>query len=346
MTKLARVKNEIRALIEAHAPHQAIAPERYWQEKCGVSRETVRRAIEALILENLLYRKAPLGTFIAPPRHGRTILIVSHDQLPGKFLPTLFPPFLTTLMLQLHQADPSLLPVLTSLKSFQKDQKDLLSLYPDLSVIIVHHYQEAMLESYTYLARQGIKVILVGSLLGSLPKSLSGVFFKEADVTDLALKELTRKNFETVSILGPHHYPVVEARIRMFQKKVHKLGVRLLKLPIVEPLGLLKFSLSEPLVRSLICQKKPLGLFCTTDTFAIRLVNSLAHPKIEIPNKLALLGVEGSSIGELARIPVSMVSIPTYQMGQNVVLMLMNLLGGGQPKVEFIPVELTRRLTT
>ena len=64
--KRAQVRDQLRDLINGRQPGEALPSERYLSEQLGVSRPTLRAAIEDLTRDGLLVRRQGRGTFTSP----------------------------------------------------------------------------------------------------------------------------------------------------------------------------------------------------------------------------------------------------------------------------------------
>lgn len=78
--KYSRLKDELRAMIRGLDPGSAIPTERELCGLYGVSRTTVRQALQALVHEGYLYRRQGRGTFVAPPKLVQTIQLQGHTE--------------------------------------------------------------------------------------------------------------------------------------------------------------------------------------------------------------------------------------------------------------------------
>lgn len=75
-----RLKEDLLALIRERAPGSAIQTERELCALYGVSRTTVRQALQELVHEGHLYRRQGRGTFVAPPKLVQTIQLHGHSE--------------------------------------------------------------------------------------------------------------------------------------------------------------------------------------------------------------------------------------------------------------------------
>lgn len=63
-----QVREQLEELIQQMRPGEPLPPERELATRLGVARMTLRRAVDALIVDHRLLRRPGAGTFVAPPR--------------------------------------------------------------------------------------------------------------------------------------------------------------------------------------------------------------------------------------------------------------------------------------
>jgi GntR family transcriptional regulator len=78
--KYSRLKEDLLALIRRLPAGSAIQTERELCALYGVSRTTVRQALQELVHEGHLYRRQGRGTFVAPPKLVQTIQLHGHSE--------------------------------------------------------------------------------------------------------------------------------------------------------------------------------------------------------------------------------------------------------------------------
>lgn len=71
------IRDEILDLVEALAVGDALPPERVLAPRFGVSRMTLRRAVEELVREGRLERRHGAGTFVAEPKIAQGLAVTS-----------------------------------------------------------------------------------------------------------------------------------------------------------------------------------------------------------------------------------------------------------------------------
>ncbi len=81
MLKHVRVRDYLRSLVTHElAVGEAIPSERLLCERFGVSRMTVRQAVDALVVEGLLHREQGRGTFVAPTKMDLEVRLASFGE--------------------------------------------------------------------------------------------------------------------------------------------------------------------------------------------------------------------------------------------------------------------------
>jgi GntR family transcriptional regulator len=79
-SKLRAVRTQILALVSAGAEGDRLPPERELSAVCGVSRMTLRRALDELAAEGRIVRRQGRGTFVARPRMVRQLSMKSFTE--------------------------------------------------------------------------------------------------------------------------------------------------------------------------------------------------------------------------------------------------------------------------
>lgn len=79
-SKYEAIREEIFHLADALAPGTAIPPERELCERFGVSRMTLRRAVDDLVAQGLLERQHGRGTFVVKPKIAQPLTMTSFSE--------------------------------------------------------------------------------------------------------------------------------------------------------------------------------------------------------------------------------------------------------------------------
>jgi GntR family transcriptional regulator len=80
LPKSHRLKEELLKSLGRMPPGSPIASERVLSERYGVSRATVRQALQDLMFDGRLYRLQGRGTFVARPKLTQTLRLTSHTR--------------------------------------------------------------------------------------------------------------------------------------------------------------------------------------------------------------------------------------------------------------------------
>ncbi|MBL8994411.1 MAG: LacI family DNA-binding transcriptional regulator [Spirochaetia bacterium] len=348
-TKVDRFEKILETLADKKSPHDEFPNERWLAGEFQVSRETIRRVIERLIRKGRLYRRRSVGTFASPPKRVNTILCVSAGGPPTKHIATLFPIFLSVLLREINEADTSLLLAQCSLDQLQSDAGEIRVRYPELSAIVLFNVS-AITSLLAKMVNSGIPVIYFGSDEISLPRGMSGILFREKELIGMSLEKLKSGSNREIAYWGPSDYPQVAVRKKRFLQMAGNAGITVIELngsrKSHKRQSLMPLSPSHRLSRLLRQRKKPLAVFCSTDSAAVQLVNTALLLGKKVPEDVQVVGVEGSPLGELAVIPVSAVRIPLVHGAERCVAKILDLLGGGKPGIEYLPVEWVPRAST
>ncbi len=346
--QLAQIKLE--ALVENSQAHTLLPSERELCQSLKMSRETIRRAYERLILAGKCYRKASSGTYVSPIKKLRTILIVFPEAKMENKLATYFPPFLISFLQTFRQADPSVLPVICTHQQFLAEAKELKAIYVDISAILIFNMAFLFSENEALFRKLDLPILYVGNEQVHVPKYVSSLEFSEAEIIKLAITALKPKPNEKIYLLTPANRSVLFQRLSALKQvgQTHRINFQPLPSQLKNDFddGILPLDNSHPILNWIAESKEPIRIFCTYDTLAIKLVNAAFKKKIKIPEQLRLVGVEGGPLSELAVIPVTQIFLSFSEMGTRSVSFILDLIGGGKTRKEFISAQLKTRKTT
>ncbi len=57
-------------------------------------------------------------------------------------------------------------------------------------------------------------------------------------------------------------------------------------------------------------------MFCYNDLVAIGVINALTEMKIDVPEKVSVMGFDNIDFGKYVRIPLTTVQMPAYEIGK------------------------------
>lgn len=342
-TKVSTLARTLEAFAEKNPPHTALPTERQLARQFGVSRETVRRALDRLVFSGQVLRRRPAGNFVAPTRRGRTVLFVSHDFVPNSVIPTLLPPCLFAFLRAVRGADLSLLPAHCPTPLFLEELGHLKAAYPDLSAIVIFQQVAPVVALAPLLKQLGLPVLYIGSDRLSLPPSMSALLYREEEVITQAFTLLGLGPGAPVGIWASRDDDFTHWRLDVFEKEAKRRQHKVVLVP-----GFFKSpgGLGPELKRWLKIKRKPLPILTLHDSAGIRLVHEILAAGLTLPKDYQVASVEGLPLGEMAMVPLSAVGLPMEEAGLRCVPMLLDLLGGGKPRVEYLPVNPRPRAST
>lgn len=344
--KTAALHDRLLGLVGRLPAHRPLPTERALQARFSVSRETVRRAVEKLMQSGHVYRKHPFGTFVAPTRRERVILVVTYGTLaPGTLSPS-FSPFFMSFIEAMRGADEVLLPVVIGNLQFQAECHRVRELYPRLAAVVLHA------QSYLFHGNQirpetiGVPVFYIGADTHPIPPEAGGVLFREDEILASALDMLGVRNSGELLAIGSRNHPVGRGRWERLEQLAHSNRLKLLPCPDDLTAGEKDWSPSPALIRHLRRMPRPLSIFALQDYLGITGIHGALQAGRTFPAETKLVSVGHPSVATLCARPMSMVEIPFDEGAVRLVSMIMDRLGGAPPCQITLPCRQVHRKTT
>jgi LacI family transcriptional regulator len=140
--------------------------------------------------------------------------------------------------------------------------------------------------------------------------------FKDRGVTDIAMLSVGRDD--------PYQHNVETQREIGFEKAARKVA---LKAEVWRGTGDLKTSAAE-IFRLLQTKKRPRGLFCWSDLDAMHVIDACAKLGIRIPEDIAIIGYDNSSVAALSIINLASIDQSGRRLGSIAAETLLSRMGG------------------
>ncbi len=345
ITKAHRLYHKLQELIDKSSQNAQLPTERDLAQTHQLSRETVRRIYEKLIQEGKVTRQQGRGYFISNPKRIYTILIVGPNPIEKHRLATYFTPYFMGLIQAFSEMDQTLLPVICSVHLFLSEVPTLEQHYPNLSAIIIFNLGYLFEEKKELMKLLKVPTLFVGTDHIKLETSVSSIVFKEREIAEKAIEYFKKMGCQELLLWGPMTYYAHLWRESVFKKSCLEKKVTLLDLEdkylSKNEDTIFKINKDHPILSWFKKRKRKIGIFCTTDSAAIRLSNAI--DRMNLPIEVFLLGVEGDPISELSNPQVSQISLDFRQMAAQSVNLLLDQIGNGKVRHETVAVFLSER---
>ena len=157
-----RIEYELKRYIVRHKlkRHDRLPSESQLAAEYGASIGTVRKALNDLEAEKVIYRRHGQGTFVAPrSRRGRILLVSNQEHIYDVFHPD-FMNFFLGLLSHANRADLAYEPQIVELEDFLANLEDVSMVYPEINSLCstVCHNEEAIAEMMAdYYVKRGFR---------------------------------------------------------------------------------------------------------------------------------------------------------------------------------------------
>ncbi len=324
----------------------------------GVSRPTVRRAIDMLIDEGLVERVVGRGTYVCearggvrPGRTGNVGLVVL--EIRDDFV-------LRILTGAEHAlAERGFRPVLASSRNeIGVEQAKIRDMWEDGAVdgfLIMPADSPEPHRVLTELAAQGIPLVLMDR------------YFEELDAPSVTSDDLTGGRLVTEHLLGLGHRRIgfvtrpnlyvssMAQRLRGYKQALEGAGVPydpslvfqgllpyISEMHVHEQASARLAQFERDALREYLSRPdRPSAVFACNDTVAVRIVEVCREMGLRIPEDLALVGYSDDPIASILTPPLTTVRQNPYEMGARAAHILLDMLDGKPvQRRTFLPVEL------
>jgi len=161
------------------------------------------------------------------------------------------------------------------------------------------------------------------------------VRFEDREVGAVAAHYLLNRNLKHFAFWSDHHQPNAERRRKGFFAALRKRGVTASHLNALPPFDTSDWQARDRVIREWMTRlPKPVGLLAGHDMDAYYLCGICRDAGLDVPNKIALLGVDDDRmICGLADPPLSSVQLAFQRIGMTAVEILADILEGrGAPR--------------
>jgi len=334
-----RVKNYISS--KQLPKHAKLPSENQLSAEYGVSVGTVRKALDNLIAEMVIYRRHGKGTFVAPRTRKKKVLFVpNRESIKDTSRDDYFDFFLGALS-ETNRLNLPCEPIIVESHDFLKSLDDLELLYPGLGGVVFFRGMQNCLDAEQTLRKAGIPFMYYGpNIYGKTTERFSTFFHDESSIAAMAADYFKKKNY--TKIAGIITSDITSKRSKLFQQAAQLYNLS------YKPFTLKKHLENE---FKATFQQEIAGnydtLFCLTDETAIFVIQLLERELgVKIPDDIAVMGVDNIPMAEMLRPSLTSIAIDNYNNGRFCLKRFGKYLEDKQIFTEYCDLRLIERNST
>ena len=333
-----RLRKRIRA--KSLAPGAWIGTEVRLAAENGLSRMTARRAVQLLVDEGLVERRAGRGIFVCGK--GATTRKIAF--LAGNLLWA--PAVRVAHAVQEEAAAQGVaVEVFDARGNLAAFIETLVSL-PEANVsgaVVMSQHDSAFNRALARLVAADFPFVVVDQELSDLPGA--SVASDNRAGGRIAAEALLAAGHERIAFLGDLGADTTAARA---QGVADACAAELVPPPAVFDIPGQRFDDWEPAIRTRIAElfcgaSRPTGLVCSCDAVARTAMRALAAQGLAVPHDISLVGFDDDPIAEWTSPALTTVRQDFDEMGRRAFAAINSILGGSAPRHEAVPVTLVRR---
>ncbi len=267
---------------------------------------TVRKALNNLVSEKIIYRRHGQGTFVAPRiRKGKILVIQPNLQLHWRF-DDYFGFFLGALSCA-NREDLDYEPIIVELDDFMANLDDATMVYPEVAGVIFFRGHRNLEAARLSLEKQGLPFLFFGPNAYEEKPAYSCIFHDETAIAELLATEIAAAGIKRVAFLGHWEVHINAIRAERMGKALAARRIESKRLPS----GITENP--EELRKGIAGMEL---LFCPTDVIAIEAIQVLERDLgLSVPKDIAVVGIDNIAPGEVLRPTLSTVDLCNHENG-------------------------------
>ncbi len=336
VSKTSEIYNEMLRRLEkaAYGPGEFLPPERLLAAEFGVSRPTLRKALEPLVAAGMLVSQPGIGTRAAGPGQGEKSTGKSR-QVIGLLLPDITNRFYSELTesieyCALHRGYQLLLCNSRHQQPLEELHIRQITSWPVSGVILAHDPQRPLPAATSLLEAAGIPYVVLFSSPAEVVCDSVMVDDRSGVVQVMRyLLSLAHRNIAFCrSVPGEEPHPREQEYLRIMAQN---------KLPVLAHFILNYESLADATCRSTLEHilgqvPRPTAFFGCNDHIALVIMKHLYAMGIKIPQEISVAGFDNLRLTEHLAIPLTTVDQPKQEMGRRAVELLLERIELGKDR--------------
>lgn len=327
-TRASQLANTLRESIKSgkYISGQVLPSERELGESTGLSRTTIRRALQILVDQGILHRVQGSGTFVR-----KSLMETPAPQMLGLIVPSMNNPYYGELAYAIEREAISrgYQLVVGQFRYSSNGEANYLLRYAEndsvKGVLVVPDPDEPPIDSYNYLAQQGKPFIFVSRLIGGIS-------------SDSVVPDRINGAYELVKHLiglGHRHIAYIRGVPPVFDSQ--KLGYE----RALQDAGV---PINEDLMISLNCPGDEAGekgvdilfqrhvpftaIFARNDNTAIGVLRKLRQLGLRVPEDISITGFDNTEISAQLQPPLTTVDTAIQEVGRLALMLLLDRVEG------------------
>jgi DNA-binding LacI/PurR family transcriptional regulator len=334
-----RVKNYISS--KQLPKHAKLPSENQLSAEYSVSVGTVRKALDNLIAEMVIYRRHGKGTFVAPRTRKKKVLFVPNCESISETSRNDYFDFFLGALSETNRLNLPCEPIIVEFHDFLESLDDLELLYPGLGGVIFFRGIQNCLDAEQTLRKAKIPFMYYGpNVYGETTERFPTLFHDESSIAVMAADYFKKKNY--TKIAGIVTKGVTPKRSELFEQAAQ-----------LYDLTYKSFAIKDNLTEEFkpIFQQEIVGnydaLFCMTDQIAIFAIQFLERELgIKVPDDIAVMGVDNIPMAEMLLPSLTSIAINNYDNGQFCLKRFVQYLEDKQIFTEYCDLRLIERNST
>ncbi|QKS70026.1 GntR family transcriptional regulator [Paenalkalicoccus suaedae] len=322
-TKYSYVKSEIKSKIMQgyFQPHEKVGSENELLQEYGVSRHTIRKAVDELVNEGWIYKKQGAGTFCAdrtaeePVRSNRKNIAV----ITTYFSDYIFPSIIRGAE-KVFRDNGYQVTVFSTNNDHEEEKKCL-------EAVLSQQFDGLMIEpTKSALPNPNINYYLNIERMG-IPYVMINAYYEELEPVHFVMDDVEGGRLQTKHLLELGHEKIIglfknddiqgTKRMQGFIKAHREHGTAMSPQNIVTYTTETRDTVPvEELRRKLKdASNRPTALVCYNDQLALRLMDVVREMKLSVPRDISIVGFDNSYLSTASEIKLTTVAHPQEKLG-------------------------------